>query len=106
MSRATIFCTLCRETMFAPSMVLFEIDAPRLTVFEFERDTPGSIDVDRIAFRIVSLRAEEMKRPVSTFTPCRDQSETLFGPRQWTLVYHVRNSKTVRRGASISNNYH
>ena len=42
-------------------MVLFEIDAPRLTVFELECDTPGSIDVDRIAFRIESLQGVKVE---------------------------------------------
>jgi hypothetical protein len=47
--------------MVAPSMVLFEIDAPRLTVFELERDTPGSIDVDRIVFRIESMQGVKVE---------------------------------------------
>jgi len=42
-------------------MVLFEIDAPRLTVFELERDTPGSIDVDRIVFRIESMQGVKVE---------------------------------------------
>jgi hypothetical protein len=47
--------------MVAPSMALFKIDAPRLTVFEFERDTPRPIDVDRIAFRIEPLQGVKVE---------------------------------------------
>jgi hypothetical protein len=42
-------------------MVLFEIDAVGLAVFEFEGDAPRSIDVDRIAFRIEALQGMEVE---------------------------------------------
>jgi hypothetical protein len=42
-------------------MVLFEINAAGLAVFEFEGDAPRSIDVDRIAFRIEPLQGMEVE---------------------------------------------
>jgi hypothetical protein len=42
-------------------MVLLEIDATGLAVFEFERDAPRSIDVDRIAFRIEPLQGMKVE---------------------------------------------
>jgi len=42
-------------------MVLLEIDATGLAVFEFERNAPRSIDVDRIAFRIESLQGVKVE---------------------------------------------
>jgi hypothetical protein len=47
--------------MFAPLMVSFEIDVAGLAIFEFERDAPRSIDVDRIAFRIESLQGMKVE---------------------------------------------
>src|ERR1700687_1416913 len=47
--------------MFAPLMVLFEIDLAGLAIFEFERDAPRSIDLDRIAFRIESLQGTKIE---------------------------------------------
>src|SRR3978361_854302 len=42
--------------MLAPLVVLFEIDAASLAVFEFESNAPRSIDVNRIASRIESVQ--------------------------------------------------
>jgi hypothetical protein len=42
-------------------MVLFEIDATGLAVFEFEGDAPWSIDVDRIALGIEPLQGMKVE---------------------------------------------
>jgi hypothetical protein len=42
--------------MVVPLVVLLEIDAAGLAIFEFERDAPRSIDMDRVAFRVESLQ--------------------------------------------------
>ena len=42
-------------------MVLLEIDAAGLTIFEFERDAPRSIDMDRITPRIEPLQGMKVE---------------------------------------------
>lgn len=42
-------------------MVLLEIDTAGLAVFEFKRDAPWSIDVDRIALRIEPLQGMKVE---------------------------------------------
>src|SRR5712692_6673230 len=59
--------------MFAPSVVLFEIDATGLAVFELERDAPRSIDVDGIAPRIEPLQRMKIEaRNVHFLSPNGD----------------------------------
>jgi hypothetical protein len=68
--------------MSAPLMVLLEIDAAGLTIFEFERDGPRSIDVDRIASRIEPLQGMKVEAwdvhflssdgDVETVEPCEN----------------------------------
>jgi hypothetical protein len=70
--------------MFAPLMVLLEIDAACIAVFEFERDAPRSIDVDRIALGIESLQGMKVEArnvhflgsdsDVETIKPCENAS--------------------------------
>jgi hypothetical protein len=47
--------------MFAPLVVLFEVDATCLAIFELEGNAPGSVDVDRIALRIESLQGMKVE---------------------------------------------
>ena len=42
--------------MVAPLMVLFEIDATGLAIFEFKGNAPWSIDVDRIALWVEPMQ--------------------------------------------------
>jgi hypothetical protein len=47
--------------MFAPLVVLLEIDAAGFAVFEFEGDAPRPIDVNRKALRIESLQGMKVE---------------------------------------------
>ena len=68
--------------MFAPLMVLLEIDPTGVAILEFERDAPRSIDVDRIALRIKSLQRMKIEArnvhflgsdgDIETIKPCED----------------------------------
>jgi hypothetical protein len=42
-------------------MVLFEVDAARFAIVEFERYAPWSIDMDRIALGVESLQGVKVK---------------------------------------------
>jgi hypothetical protein len=42
--------------MLVSLVVLFEVDPAGVAIFEFERDAPGSIDVDRIALWIETVQ--------------------------------------------------
>lgn len=42
-------------------MVLFEVDAARFAIDEFEGDAPWSVDVDRIALRIEPLQGVKVE---------------------------------------------
>jgi hypothetical protein len=72
--------------MFAPLMVLLEIDATGLAVFEFERDAPRSIDVDRIAFRIEPLQGMKVEARDVHFLGSDGDVEPVK-PRENTLVH-------------------
>src|SRR5437660_12288900 len=74
--------------MLAPSMILFEIDATSLAIFEFECDAPRSIDVDRIALRIEPMQGMMIEaREVHFFRP--DGNIETVQPRENALV-HLR----------------
>src|SRR5258708_992319 len=47
--------------MFAPLVILLEIDAKGIAFFEFERDAPRPIDVDRIALWFKSLQGMKVE---------------------------------------------
>jgi hypothetical protein len=47
--------------MFAPLMILLEIDAAGLAILEFEGDAPWSINVRRITLRIESLQGMKVE---------------------------------------------
>jgi hypothetical protein len=47
--------------MFAPLMVLLEINAAGFAVFEFKSDTPRAVDVDRVAPRIETLQGMKVE---------------------------------------------
>ena len=42
-------------------MILLEIDSAGLAIFEFERDAPRSINVDRIAFRVKAMQGVKVE---------------------------------------------
>ena len=57
MCRAPIRIALCRiGHLWSPSVVLFKINAVGIATFEFECDAPWSIDMDRIARWVESLK--------------------------------------------------
>src|SRR5882672_12679584 len=68
--------------MFAPLVVLLEIDAAGFAIFEFEGNAPWSIDVDRIALRIESVQGMKVEArnahffgsdgDVETIEPCEN----------------------------------
>ena len=58
-------------------MVLLEIDAAGLAIFEFEGNAPRSIDVDRIAFRIESLQRMKVEAPDVHFLSSDDNVEAV-----------------------------
>jgi hypothetical protein len=68
--------------MFAPSVVLFEIDATGFAIFELERDAPRSIDVDRMAFRVESLQRMKIEARNVHFLGSDGDIETITGPRE------------------------
>src|SRR5205085_6792329 len=47
--------------MPAPSVILLEIDATSLAIFEFECDAPRAIDVHRIALRIEPMQGMKIE---------------------------------------------
>ena len=54
-------------------MLLFEVEATRVTFFKFKRDTPWSIDMDRIARRFEASQRMEIKaRDIHFFRPHDD----------------------------------
>src|SRR5882724_1994715 len=68
--------------MFAPLMVLFEIDAAGFAVFKFKGNAPRSIEVDRIAPRMESLQGVKVEArnvhflgsdgDIETIEPCEN----------------------------------
>jgi hypothetical protein len=68
--------------MFAPSMILLEVDAAGFAILEFEGDAPGSVDVNRITLGIEPLQWMKVEAwnvhflspdsDVETIEPCED----------------------------------
>jgi hypothetical protein len=63
--------------MFAPLVVLLEIDSASFAVFELEGDAPWSIDMDRIAPRIVSVQGMKVEARNIHFLGSDDDVETI-----------------------------
>jgi hypothetical protein len=62
MSRTAIWVALgSMSHEYFSSVILLEIDAARVAIFEFERDTPRSIDMDRAARRSEAAQRMEIK---------------------------------------------
>jgi hypothetical protein len=68
--------------MFAPLMVLLEIDVTRFAILELEGDAPRAIDVDRIASRIEPVQRMKIEAwdvhflssdgDIQTVEPCKN----------------------------------
>jgi len=69
-------------------MVLFEIAAAGVAIFEFERNAPRSIDVDRIALRIEPLQGMKVEARDVHFLSPEGNVETVE-PRKNALM-HLR----------------
>src|SRR5260370_40623158 len=97
--------------MVAPLMILFEIDAAGVAIFEFERDAPRSIDVDRITFRIEPLQGMKVEtRDVHFLSP--DGNLETVEPRKNALVHFRIDFRTsaarpqLRQGLSFEGSDH
>jgi hypothetical protein len=97
--------------MFAPLMVLLEIDATGLAVFEFERNAPRSIDVDRIAFRIEPLQGMKVEARDVHFLSADGDVEPVE-PRENTLAHFRIDLRTpalrpqLRKGFALEGSDH
>src|ERR1700680_5276727 len=86
--------------MFAPSMILLEIDATGLAIFEFEGNAPWSINVDRIAPRIKSLQGMKVEARNVHFLGSDGDVETIE-PRENAFVHLRVNLRTLASGPEL-----
>jgi hypothetical protein len=92
-------------------VILFEIDAAGLAVFEFERDAPRSIDVDRIAFRIEPLQGMKVEARDVHFLSSNGDVKTVE-PRENALMHFRIDLRTpalrpqLRKGFALEGSDH
>ena len=97
--------------MFAPLVILLEIDSAGVAIFEFERDAPRSIDVDRIAFRIKAVQSMKVEAGDIHFLGAEGDVETVQ-PRENALLHFCINLRTLplgpqlRKGLAFEGSYH
>ena len=83
--------------MFAPLVVLLEIDSAGVAIFEFERDAPRSIDVDRIAFWAKAVQSVKVEAGDIHFLGAEGDVETVQ-PRENALLHFRINLRTPALG--------
>ena len=63
--------------MVAPLMVLLEVDAACLAIFEFKCNAPRTVDVDRIALRIEPVQGMKVEARDVHFLSSDSKVETI-----------------------------
>jgi hypothetical protein len=97
--------------MFAPLVILLEIDSPGVAIFEFESDAPRSIHVDRIAFRVKAVQSVKVEAGYIHFLGADGDVETVQ-PCENTLLHFRINLRTpalgpqLRKGLALEGSYH
>src|ERR1700691_3454219 len=86
--------------MFAPLMVLLEIDAAGFAIFEFEGDAPWSIDVHRITLRIESLQGMKVEARDVHFLGSDSNIETVE-PYENALMHLRIDLRTLALGPKL-----
>src|SRR5260370_15047711 len=79
--------------MFAPLVILLEIDSASVAIFEFERDAPRPVDMDRIALRIKAMQGVEVEASDVHFLSAAGDVETVQ-PCKNALVHFCTNLRT------------
>jgi hypothetical protein len=90
--------------MFAPLMILFEIDTAGFAVLEFESDAPRSVDVDRIAFRIESLQGMKVEAWDVHFLSSDSNVETIE-PRENAFVHFRIDLRALALGPKLGQGF-
>jgi hypothetical protein len=97
--------------MFAPLMILLEIDTAGFAIFEFEGDAPRAIDVDRITFRIEPLQGMKVEARDVHFLGSDGDVETVE-PRENALMHFRIDLRTpalrppLRKGFALEGSDH
>jgi hypothetical protein len=97
--------------MFAPLVILLEIDSAGLAIFEFERDAPRSINVDRIALRVKAVQSVKIEARDIHFLGADGDIKTVQ-PRENTFLHFRINLRTpalapqLRKGLALEGSYH
>jgi hypothetical protein len=97
--------------MFAPLVILLEIDSAGVAIFELERDAPRSIDVDRVAFRVKAVQSVKVEAGDIHFLGAEGDVETVQ-PRENALLHFRINLRTLplgpqlRKGLALESSYH
>ena len=86
--------------MFAPLMVLLEIDVTGFAIFEFEGDAPWSIDVDRIALRVEPLQGMKVEARNVHFLG-EDGSFKTIEPCENSLIHLRIDFRTLALGPKL-----
>jgi hypothetical protein len=72
--------------MFAPLVILLEIDPASFTVFELECNAPWSVDVNRISFRVEAMQGLKIEAGDIHFLSANNDVETIQ-PRENALLH-------------------
>jgi len=97
--------------MFAPLVILLEIDSAGVAIFEFERNAPRSINVDRIAFWVKAVQNVKVEAGDIHFLGADGDVETVQ-PCENTLLHFRINLRTpalgpqLRKGLALEGSYH
>jgi hypothetical protein len=97
--------------MFVPLVILLEIDPAGVAIFEFERDAPRSVDMDRIAFRVKAVQSVKVEAGDIHFLGVGGDVETVQ-PRENALLHFRIDLRTLplgpqlRKGPALEGSYH
>src|ERR1700736_1814400 len=97
--------------MFAPLMILLQIDTAGFAIFEFEGDAPRAIDVDRITFRTEPLQGMKVEARDVHFLGSDGDVETVE-PRENALMHFRIDLRTpalrpqLRKGFALEGSDH
>src|SRR6266536_3272206 len=86
--------------MLAPLVILLEIDATGLAIFEFKGNAPWSIDVDRIALWLEPMQRMKIEAWDVHFLGSDGDIKTVE-PRKNALVHLRIDLRTLARGPQL-----